>query len=63
MYRVSSNMPNDDFRYRMLRQDHRVSEMDRKISSSNRITNLRDDPIAAAPLNKAQIKHNPHGEI
>lgn len=48
MYRVSTNMPNDDFRFRMLRQNHGVSELDRKISSSNRITNLRDDPIAAA---------------
>jgi flagellar hook-associated protein 3 FlgL len=56
MYRVSSNMPNDDFRYRMLRQDHRVSEMDRKISSSNRITNLRDDPIAAA--HSTRLKSN-----
>jgi flagellar hook-associated protein 3 FlgL len=48
MYRVSSNMSIDDFRYRMLRQDNGMSKVENQISSSNRITNLRDDPIAAA---------------
>jgi flagellar hook-associated protein 3 FlgL len=56
MYRVSSNMPNDDFRYRMLRQDNRISRTENKISSSNRITNLRDDPIAAA--HSTRLKSN-----
>lgn len=56
MYRVSTNMPSDDFRYRMLRQDNRVSQLDNKIASSNRITNLRDDPIAAA--HSTRIKSN-----
>ncbi len=56
MYRVSTNMPNDDFRYRMLRQDNSVSQTENKISSSNRITNLRDDPIAAA--HSTRLKSN-----
>ncbi|MBN2625433.1 MAG: flagellar hook-associated protein 3 [Spirochaetales bacterium] len=56
MYRVSTNMPNDDFRYRMLRQDNRISQAENKISSSNRITNLRDDPIAAA--HSTRLKSN-----
>ncbi len=56
MYRVSTNMPNDDFRYRMLRQDNGISQTENKISSSNRITNLRDDPIAAA--HSTRLKSN-----
>ncbi|MDC7219623.1 MAG: flagellar hook-associated protein 3 [Spirochaetales bacterium] len=56
MYRVSSNMSNDDFRYRMLRQDNGISQLENKISSSNRITNLRDDPVAAA--HSTRLKSN-----
>ncbi|MDC7225124.1 MAG: flagellar hook-associated protein 3 [Spirochaetales bacterium] len=56
MNRVSSNMSVDDFRYRMLRQDHGLSQLENKISSSNRITNLRDDPVAAA--HSTRLKSN-----
>ncbi|MDA3851267.1 MAG: flagellar hook-associated protein 3 [Spirochaetaceae bacterium] len=48
MYRISTNMPNDDLRYSMGRQDFNLSQTQNQIASGRRLNNLREDPIAAA---------------
>lgn len=48
MYRVSTNMPNDDLRYSMGRHDYELSRVQNQIGSGRRLDSLRADPIAAA---------------
>ena len=48
MRRVSTDMPNNDMQYYLRRQEDSLQNMQNKISSGNRINELRDDPLAAA---------------
>ncbi|MDR0382560.1 MAG: flagellar hook-associated protein 3 [Spirochaetaceae bacterium] len=48
MFRVSTNMPNDDMQYRLRRKEADISAMQAKIANQSRIRELRDDPIAAS---------------
>ena len=48
MKRVSTDLSNDNLQYYLRRQEFNLTGMQNKIASQNRITNLRDDPIAAA---------------
>lgn len=48
MYRISTNMPNDDLRYSMRRQDYNLSRAQNQIGTGRKLNSLRDDPIAAA---------------
>ena len=48
MRRVSTDMPNTDMQYYLRRQEDGLQNLQNKISSSNRINELRDNPLAAA---------------
>jgi flagellar hook-associated protein 3 FlgL len=48
MFRVSTNMPNDDIQYTLRRKESNLAGMQDKIASQNRIRLLRDDPMAAS---------------
>ena len=48
MRRVSTDMPNTDMQYYLRRQEDALQNMQNKISSGNRINELRDDPLAAS---------------
>ena len=48
MFRVSTNMPNDDMQYRLRRQEEGLNSIQSKIGTQKRINELRDDPLAAA---------------
>jgi flagellar hook-associated protein 3 FlgL len=48
MYRISTNMPNDDIQYRLRRQEEGLANIQSKIASQKRIHELRDDPLAAS---------------
>ena len=48
MKRISTNFSNDDLQYYMRRQEVNLNSIQKKIASQSRITNLRDDPVAAA---------------
>ncbi|MDR2658760.1 MAG: flagellar hook-associated protein 3 [Spirochaetaceae bacterium] len=48
MFRVSTNMPNDDIQYRLRRKEEEISAIQAKIANQSRIKELRDDPLAAS---------------
>ncbi|MDR3355679.1 MAG: flagellar hook-associated protein 3 [Spirochaetaceae bacterium] len=48
MFRVSTNMPNDDMQYRLRRKEEELSSLQAKIANQSRIRELRDDPLAAS---------------
>ncbi len=48
MYRVSTNMSNDDMSYWLRIREHQLNNLDNQMGSQTRLLNLRDDPIAAA---------------
>ncbi len=48
MYRVSTNMPNDNMQYYMKIRQWKMNQMQNKMGSQKRIHNLRDNPVAAA---------------
>ena len=48
MRRVSTDMPNTDVQYYLRRQEEALQKKQNSISSGNRITTLRDDPMAAS---------------
>ncbi|MDR0550525.1 MAG: flagellar hook-associated protein 3 [Spirochaetaceae bacterium] len=48
MFRVSTNMPNDDIQFRLRRKESELSAMQSKIAEQTRIHELRDDPLAAS---------------
>ena len=48
MKRVSTDFANDDVQYYLRRQEYNLSSIQNKIAAQNKITNLRDDPVAAA---------------
>ena len=48
MRRVSTDMPNTDMQYYLRRQEDALQNIQNKITSGNRITMLRDDPLAAS---------------
>jgi len=48
MRRVSTDMPNNDIQYYLRRQEDALMNMQKSISSGNRLNNLRDDPLAAS---------------
>ena len=48
MKRVSTDLPNDDLQYYLRRQEFNLNSIQNKISAQSKITNLRDDPVAAA---------------
>ncbi|MDR1074184.1 MAG: flagellar hook-associated protein 3 [Treponema sp.] len=48
MFRISTNMPNDDIQYRLRRQEESLSNIQAKIAGQTKFNNLRDDPLAAS---------------
>jgi flagellar hook-associated protein 3 FlgL len=48
MRRVSSDMANNDLQFYARRQEFALTDMQDKMSQQKRISNLRDDPLAAA---------------
>jgi len=48
MNRISSDMANTDIQFFLRRQEDSVQKLQNQISSGNRITRLRDDPLAAS---------------
>ncbi|MDR0662822.1 MAG: flagellar hook-associated protein FlgL, partial [Spirochaetaceae bacterium] len=48
MFRVSTNMPNDDMQYILRRKEEALSSIQAKIANQSRIWELRDDPLAAS---------------
>ncbi len=48
MYRVSTNMSNDDMSYWLRIREHQLNQIDNEMGSQTRLLNLRDDPLAAA---------------
>ncbi|MFW5994493.1 MAG: flagellar hook-associated protein FlgL, partial [Spirochaetia bacterium] len=47
MNRISTNLPNDNTRFFMQRQETERRTLQNQISSQDRIQNLRDDPVGA----------------
>ena len=47
MRRVSTDMPNIDSQYYLRRQEDKLQNLQNKVSSGNRLNELRDDPLAA----------------
>ena len=48
MFRISTNLPNDDMQYRLRRKEEELTGIQAKIASQSRIRELRDDPLAAS---------------
>ncbi|GMO44277.1 MAG: flagellar hook-associated protein 3 [Termitinemataceae bacterium] len=48
MFRVSTNMPNNDMQYRLRRKEEGLNDIQSKIANGTRITNLSDDALAAS---------------
>ncbi|MCL2481658.1 MAG: flagellar hook-associated protein FlgL, partial [Spirochaetaceae bacterium] len=48
MKRVSTDFANDDLQYHLRRHEFNLSSIQNKIAAQSKITNLRDDPVAAA---------------
>jgi flagellar hook-associated protein 3 FlgL len=48
MYRVSTNMPNDNMQHYMKIRQWKMNQMQNKMGSQKKIHNLRDNPVAAA---------------
>jgi flagellar hook-associated protein 3 FlgL len=48
MFRVSTNMPNDDMQYRLRRKEGELNSIQTKIAEQTRIPELRDDPLAVS---------------
>jgi len=48
MKRVSTDFANDDLQYYLRRHEFNLSSMQNKIAAQSKISNLRDDPVAAA---------------
>ncbi len=48
MERVSTNLANNDAQFYMRKRERALLTVEKKISSQNRITNLRDEPLAAS---------------
>ncbi len=59
MRRISTNMPNQDFRHSMSVRNNRLNSVKMGISSQSNISDLRNDPIAAAHSTrfKSHIRH------
>lgn len=54
MRRISSAMSNGDIQANLRKQEYRLNKANNQLSSQTRITNLRDDPIAAGHLVRYQ---------
>jgi len=54
MYRVTSNLTNDDMQYFARRREFMMNQVQNRMSSQTRIQNLRDDPLAAAHSTRYQ---------
>ncbi|MDR1215859.1 MAG: flagellar hook-associated protein 3 [Treponema sp.] len=48
MFRISTNMPNDDMQFRLRRQEEQLANIQAKIAGQTKFNNLRDDPLAAS---------------
>jgi flagellar hook-associated protein 3 FlgL len=48
MFRVSTNMPNDDIQYTLRRKEEALNATQDRIASNRKIHELRDDPLAAS---------------
>ena len=48
MRRVSTDMPNTDVQYYLRSQEDALQKLQNKIATGNKITELREDPLAAS---------------
>jgi flagellar hook-associated protein 3 FlgL len=54
MYRISTNLPNNDMQHYMRQREFQLNQTQNKIASQNRIQQLRDDPVGAAHSTRYQ---------
>lgn len=54
MTRISSNMANSDVQRNLRQQETKINKLNRQMGTQQRISNLRDDPIAAGHLVRYQ---------
>ncbi len=54
MFRISTNMPNDNMQYHTRRREHMMNQVQNQMASQTRIQNLRDAPLAAAHSTRYQ---------
>ncbi len=48
MERISTNMPNDNMQFYLRERNRAMQQLQNQVATQSRITNLRDDPLAAA---------------
>lgn len=54
MYRISTNLGNDDMQFYARRREFELNQLQNKMASQNRIQQLRDDPLGAAHATRYQ---------
>ena len=54
MYRISTNLPNDNMQFHARNREYELNQIQNKIASQRRIQNLRDDPVSAAHATRHQ---------
>lgn len=54
MFRISTNLPNDNMQYHTRRREHMMNQVQNQMASQSRIQNLRDAPLAAAHSTRYQ---------
>lgn len=54
MFRISTNLPNDNMQYHTRRREHMMNQVQNQMASQTRIQNLRDAPLAAAHSTRYQ---------
>ena len=54
MYRISTNMTNDDMQFHMRRREYLMNRLQNQMAGQSKIQNLRDDPMAAAHSTRFQ---------
>ncbi|TVQ39903.1 MAG: flagellar hook-associated protein 3 [Spirochaetaceae bacterium] len=54
MFRISTNLPNDNMQYHARRREHLMNQAQNQMAAQSRIQNLRDAPLAAAHSTRYQ---------
>ena len=54
MYRISTNLPNDNMQFYARTREYELNQIQNRIASQSRIQNLRDDPVSAAHATRHQ---------
>ncbi len=54
MFRISTNLPNDNMQFHTRRREHMMNQAQNQMASQSRILNLRDAPLSAAHSTRYQ---------